>query len=119
MAKQQVQPAAQAEISVFAFHIKGDPNVVTNALQTLAKQGVSFQPALTPKPPTVALPAPADTAQQASSAVEESPVHVEEAEPVAKPRKRHGFAVPKMVDELPRERRSHVVQGLRRYAQHH
>jgi hypothetical protein len=52
--------SSQAEISVFAFSIKGDVSVVQTALQTLAKQGVSFQPPpppFTPKPPAVALPA--------------------------------------------------------------
>jgi hypothetical protein len=50
----------QAEISVFAFSIKGDATVVQTALHTLAKQGVSFQPppsSLTPRPPAVSLPA--------------------------------------------------------------
>lgn len=101
----------QAEISVFAFSIKGDATVVQTALQTLAKQGVSFQqppPPMMPKAPAVALPASNGSPAPASTPAEDVTAFAGDDEPVAAPtpapkqapRKRGAFAIPKLLDEL-------------------
>ena len=97
MGKQTHPSNGQAEISVFAINIKGDSTVVTNALNTLAKQGVAFQPSLpTPKPPMVALSAP-DPQQPTVDAPE---VRQEAVEPEAKPARKRSAAPPKIVESI-------------------
>ncbi len=110
MKKQQILGSGQAEVSVFWVTVKGDQNVVQQALLTAQNFAVATgarmtSGPLTPKPPPLALPPQPAAGGEASSHADGDSVEVAEEtdaipRPTPSPRKPRTFKTPDPLDEL-------------------